>query len=344
MTSTPVFAVIGAGMAGMSCATELQAAGLGVCVFDKSRGVGGRMSTRREGTGQWDHGAQYFTASTPEFTQQIESWLAAGVLAQWQPQLAIIPPRPAASPSHPRRYVGVPAMTAPARHLATRLPLECLRTVDAIRRDGQGWQIHSTERGWHEERYAGVALAMPAQQAAALLRPAAPELAALASAVVMTPCWAAMLQYENALPLPFDAAFVNQGPLRWVARNASKPGRAANHCWVLHASPEWSAAHEEDSPDEVLRALLQAFAELGAPAPIVGRVHRWRYANLPAIETAPAPGMLWQADLGLGMCGDWLHGGKVEGAWLSGRALGRAIAASPRARHAAAAASASSGL
>ncbi|TAL55952.1 FAD-dependent oxidoreductase [Pandoraea sp.] len=341
MPSTPVFAVIGAGMAGMSCATELQAAGVGVCVFDKSRGVGGRMSARREGTGQWDHGAQYFTASTPEFTQQVERWLAAGVLAQWQPQLAIIPARTDASSPHPRRYVGVPAMNAPARHLATRLPIECLRTVDAIRRDAQVWQIHSAERGWHEQGFAGVVLAMPAPQAADLLRPAAPELAAKAGAVVMTPCWAAMLQYENALSLPFDAAFVNQGPLRWVARNASKPGRNANHCWVLHASAEWSTAHEDDSPDTVLRALLQAFSELGAPPPIVARIHRWRYANLPTAETAVAPGMQWHADLGLGMCGDWLHGGKVEGAWLSGRALGRAIAASPRATHHAATASGS---
>ena len=59
------FAIIGAGMAGIACADALQAAGHAVAVFDKGRGPGGRMSTRRMetplGTVAFDHGAQYFT-------------------------------------------------------------------------------------------------------------------------------------------------------------------------------------------------------------------------------------------------------------------------------------------
>ena len=48
MNSLPHMAVIGGGIAGLSCATVLQQAGLKVSVFDKSRGAAGRMSTRRE--------------------------------------------------------------------------------------------------------------------------------------------------------------------------------------------------------------------------------------------------------------------------------------------------------
>ena len=55
-------AIIGAGLAGLSCAQALLLAGHTVHVFDKSRGPSGRMSTRRaEGAaGPWqcDHGAQ----------------------------------------------------------------------------------------------------------------------------------------------------------------------------------------------------------------------------------------------------------------------------------------------
>ena len=54
-------AVIGAGLAGLSCATALQAAGVVVRVYEKSRGPAGRMSTRRGDGWQCDHGAQYFT-------------------------------------------------------------------------------------------------------------------------------------------------------------------------------------------------------------------------------------------------------------------------------------------
>ena len=46
--SSPVsVAVVGAGLAGVACARGLQAAGVEVTVFDKSRGVGGRLATRR---------------------------------------------------------------------------------------------------------------------------------------------------------------------------------------------------------------------------------------------------------------------------------------------------------
>ena len=60
-------AVVGAGIAGLSCATELQQAGATVRIFEKSGGAAGRMSTRRGEDWQCDHGAQYFTARDPGF-------------------------------------------------------------------------------------------------------------------------------------------------------------------------------------------------------------------------------------------------------------------------------------
>ena len=64
-------AIIGAGLAGLSCAQALVQAGYQVHVFDKSRGPSGRMSTRRaeDHAGPWqcDRGAQYFTARDATF-------------------------------------------------------------------------------------------------------------------------------------------------------------------------------------------------------------------------------------------------------------------------------------
>jgi renalase len=319
MNPTPHLALVGAGIAGLSCATALQGAGLKVSLFDKSRGLGGRMSTCRGDDWQCDHGAQYFTARHPAFRAEVTRWQQAGVAGVWDPRLWMFDGDSAQGrESTVERFVGMPAMTAPARYLASTLAVHAPTNIEQLRQQAHGWQIYSAQQGWLETRFAAVLLAVPAPQAVALLPQAAPELAELAGGAVMRGCWALMLRFASPVDLPFDAAFVNHGPLRWIARNSSKPGRGGQETWLLHACADWSEAHLEDDSESVAAALLSAFGQLGGPAPQDWTVHRWRYADTePALHASCA----WRPDIGLGLCGDWLNGGKVEGAWLSGRAL-----------------------
>lgn len=325
MSDAAKIAIIGAGIAGLSCANSLQGAGFVVTIFDKSRGPSGRMSTRRGDGWQCDHGAQYFTARHADFRAEVARWQAAGVAAPWQPRLSVIGGLAEHQPDAGlERFVGTPRMTAPARLLADGLDLRLAATVSGLTRNAEGWRLDTGEAGQLPECYAAVLLAVPAPQAAPLLQPVAADLASLAAGTLMRGSWALMLRYDNPLALPFDAAFVNRGPLRWLARDSSKPGRLGAETWLLHATAEWSEAHLEAPPEAVAEALLAAFAEIGGPAPAAWSAHRWRYADTAsALDRECA----WDARLGLGLCGDWLNGGKVEGAWLSGRALGRRVAA-----------------
>lgn len=319
MNRVPHLALIGAGIAGLSCATALQQAGLKVSLFDKGRGPGGRMSTRRGDDWQCDHGAQYFTARHAEFRAEVARWQQAGVADLWEPRLwRFDGDSREHRESTVERFVGTPAMTAPARYLASTLSVQAPANIQQIRRQAHGWQVCSAEHGWLETSFSVVLLALPAPQVAPLFKQLAPELFALAESAVMRGSWALMLRFTAPLDLAFDAAFVNQGPLRWIARNSSKPGRNGKETWLLHASPEWSEAHLEDDPERVAGALLYAFGQLGGPAPQDWTAHRWRYADT---EPPLDEGCAWRPDIGLGLCGDWLNGGKVEGAWLSGRAL-----------------------
>jgi predicted NAD/FAD-dependent oxidoreductase len=119
MNPTPHLAVIGAGLAGLSCAAALQQAGLKVTVCEKSRGAAGRMSARRGEDWQCDHGAQYFTARPPDFRAEVVRWVRAGVAGALAPRLQVLGDSLARVPdSTLQRFVGVPAMTTPARHLA----------------------------------------------------------------------------------------------------------------------------------------------------------------------------------------------------------------------------------
>ena len=331
LTTPLTMAVIGAGLAGLSCAQVLLQAGHSVHVFDKARGPSGRMSTRRgedeHGAWQCDHGAQYFTARDPAFRTEVARWQHAGAAALWDARLASFDGSTWTTPHTAlERFVGTPRMTSPAawlvKNLGEHARTQWQTTVQKLERHADGWAITSAEHGALSQRYDAVLLAVPAPQVVPLLSPVWPAGAAGAACARMRGSWAVMLRYASPVTMPWDGAFINAGPLRWVARDSSKPGRKGAETWLLHASPEWSDAHLEDSAESVAAALLAAFAALGGPAPSAATAHRWRYADT---EPALTQGSGWSASLRLGLCGDWLNGGKVEGAWLSGRALAAQI-------------------
>ncbi len=316
-------AIVGAGVAGLSCAKELQKAGIAVTLFDKSRGPGGRMSTRRGEGWQCDHGAQFFTARHPAFRAEVMRWQAAGVAAVWQPQFTFFGGLNGHIPDAGiERFVGTPRMTSPARLLADSLDLNLQATVTELVREGDFWQLDTKESGRLKSQFDAVLLAVPAPQAVPLLEPVAKKLASFSEQALMRASWVLMAHYNHPPNLLFEAAFVNQGPLRWIARNNSKPGREGAEIWGLHATAEWSEAHIEETPEVVAEELFSAFAKLGAPLPATWTAHRWRYADsVPAMVHE----CIWDDALRLGLCGDWLNGGKVEGAWLGGHALGQQV-------------------
>jgi predicted NAD/FAD-dependent oxidoreductase len=282
------------------------------------------MSTRRTKHGGIDHGAQYFTARDPRFLAEVNSWIAAGVTQEWAGQLAAIGLDGLVMiRGDNRRYVGTPRMSAVTRHLsAVCQPIVNFRAT-IIERRGNEWWLQG-HRGKQLGPFTVAAAAVPAPQAVPLLAEA-PALAAQAQTARMAGCWAVLLAFPERLKLPFAGAFVNTGRLSWIARNSSKPGRSDSETWILHASPDWSEAHIEESPEQVVTSLLVAFAEATRtqlPEPLMAIAHRWRHA-LPV--TLLEQDCLFDRKLAIGACGDWCNGPRVEGAFLSGVALAERI-------------------
>jgi predicted NAD/FAD-dependent oxidoreductase len=296
-------------------------------VFEKSRGVGGRASTRRSGGWRFDHGAQYFTARNPRFADRVKSWQRRGAVAAWRGRIVEVRADGALVPKEgTSRYVGVPGMSQLARDLASGVKVVANTRVDGIRRrGGSQWQLNSgaSVLGGFD----AVVSSAPAPQAAELLREAAPALAKECDAVEALPTWAVMAAFSAPLPLGFDAAFVENSPLAWVARNSSKPMREeSRESWVLHADATWSSAHLEVLKDDVARWLLEAFSDLvGRPGlrPVELEAHRWRYARS---REPRCDGCLSDSDAPLVVCGDWLSGDRIEGAFLSGLAAAEKLA------------------
>jgi len=307
---TDSIAIIGAGMAGLACATALVAGGRRVTLFDKGRCPSGRMAARTvdaDGTAfAFDYGAQYMTARDPAFVAMLEAWAAAGLAARW----------PAAGAD---AWVGTPQMDAPLAAMAASLDVRWSTHVTAIARQADGWTL--THGDAATGPFATLVVAIPAEQVAPLLDGVDPALAALARATPSAPCWSVMLGFDRALPAPdrlTGDAILDSG-----FRNSAKPGRTGGESWTLHAAADWSASHIEAARDTVIAALRDALAaRVGElPDPVHAAAHRWRYAR----SGAAGVGCYRNHAAALLACGDWLLAPRVESAWVSGRAAARAI-------------------
>ncbi|RFF28663.1 MULTISPECIES: NAD(P)/FAD-dependent oxidoreductase [unclassified Wenzhouxiangella] len=316
--------VIGAGWSGLTAAARLASSGRSVAVVEKSRGPGGRSATRREEGFIFDHGAQYLTARSDAFSRQVEAWTGAGLLAPWTPSLTVFGKRPDhAGESPARRWVGVGGMNAVLHRLAGGLDCRWGWRAESIEFDRQSWRVRSTD-GQLLEACSLLVTAPPAQSSALL----GPEHAfsGQLDTVEMLPCWSVMVGFAEPPATAFDAAFVNEGPLSWVARNDSKPGSQSTSAWIGHASAAWSRDNLEAEPEEVADALFAAMTELDSAFNRPSRLclaHRWRYA----MARAPLDGPIL-ADDGrkLVVAGDWCAGERIEGAWISGVAAAQRLA------------------
>lgn len=325
------FAIIGAGISGLACANALAANGHQVSLFDKGRGPGGRMSTRRVDTpmGQafFDHGAQFFTERDPDFQKAISALEAQGAVGLWRGKFVRFDEagEPDALGDEPR-YVGTPGMNGIVRGLAAGLNPAWGKRVSALSGQKGTWHL-KLETGETFGPFDKVVCAVPAEQVSDLLAAHTPAIREQAKAIRSLPCWAGLFAFETPLAIDWDMARFDAHPvLDVISSSVSKPGRTGPATYIVHARPDWSIAHLEESADAVASALLEALAEICGPlpTPLFQSAHRWRYAR---VETSHGPGYLYDEDQGIGACGDWLSGPRVESAWLSGHHLGQALSA-----------------
>ena len=304
-------AVIGAGLAGLSCAQNLNTAGLDVTVFDKSRGLGGRLATRRADGLAFDHGAQYLTAQSAPFKRFVNA--NEDTLASWTPHV-----------DGERRdsdwLVGTPGMSSVGKALAEGIAVSKACRIIGLQRPGTNWHLTS-EAGETFGPFARLAIAIPAPQAFELLLTASIEMPEL-NDVIMAPCWTLMLAFERSSGLDFDALRPSTGPIGWIARNDSKPGRDSTvEQWVVQAGPDWSRHHLENNAVEIEKDLLgafQALAPVDLPPPVFSAAHRWRFA---LVEKPLGRPCLFEQDSGFGLAGDWCIAPRGEAAFESGVAL-----------------------
>ncbi|MBS0506041.1 MAG: amine oxidase, partial [Proteobacteria bacterium] len=241
-------------------------------------------------------------------------------------------------------WAAAPTMEAPVHAWAEPLTREGrLHTHTAITRLERDpthptlWQLHCETLGGDTHLHGGfdaVVLAQPAPLTAALLHDsgvATPWGQAL-DGVDIAPCWTLMLAFAHAvrpglttLGPQWNAARSTHHRIAWLARESSKPGRKQIERWTVQASPDWSLEHLNDDPARVQAKLVKAFAEVTGirATPTHAEMRRWRYAQT---QKPLGQSFLWDAATGLGACGDWCLGHRLEDAFVSGLELALAAA------------------
>ncbi len=320
---SPPVVVVGAGISGVACARALREGGVPVRVLDRGRAVGGRMASPHLHDRPVDLGASYLTAEDPRFSAVVDAWAERGLAHPWTDTFTVLRPgRPAERTSGPVRWGSPGGLRSLVQDLATGLPVE-RRRVAAVEHHRTGPRAGLTVDG---EPARAVVLAMPDAQAARLAGTGLDEARAALDRTFEPALALAAGWTTREWPEDLDGAFVNDHPvLAWLADDGRRRGDGAP-VLVAHSTGELAGRHLADPPTAApvmlgaVRDLLALHRAGGEPE--WHHLHRWSLAR--PLGERRDPYLL--TDQLVGCCGDgWGRTPKVEGAWLSGAALGEAL-------------------
>lgn len=314
-------AVIGAGLSGLVFADLLKDL-VEITIFEKSRGVGGRISTRRSGSYEFDHGAQYFTVRTKEFQNFIEPLMHYKIIDRWNARYVKFDGNKIIErkdwKDHEPRYVGITGMNKIAKYLSAGIDVKLNTRITSIEHSIK-WHL-TDETGNTYGDFDWIISTAPSPQSCDIL-PKDFKYYQEIKSLKMSPCIALMLGFSSHLNLDFDAAHVTNSDLSWIAINNAKPGRSSNFTLMAHSSEDYAEKYIDDDKGFVMDHLISEASK------IIGydisradykNIHAWRYANnYNNYQINQKHDVFLDANTKLAVCGDWCVGGRVEGAFES---------------------------
>ena len=352
--------VVGGGMAGVTAARRLAAAGVSVTLYEREEELGGRLGAvpvSLPGSGRTivaGAGCSYIKADDDAFQHQLDEWVAAGCLAPWDGAPHTIEAGtskfvPLPMKDGERWYCGAPHMGSPLELTGSERALIRVRHTSVTRAawsaEERAWTLDTDDEG-AAEQHPELVLAVPVSDAELLLRDAPGQAileralpAAERAADFLKTRWAAALAFEGSLELPFRFGFVPSGSFltvliddssrRAAAAAAPSDDEAGEEVWVLQTETAWAqeqlimVQRDEASLQDVLSAMHDELARaLGRDElpPLAGAAIVPWVYGDKGFEGVMDGGCAWLSDERLALAGDYAFNGRVQGAWRSGRA------------------------
>ena len=278
--------VIGAGVAGLTCAQQLHRAGHRVALIDKSRGLGGRLATRRLPSDtstsnsvptHGDHGVCYLKPKHPSFQKLLAQLTQTGTLHVWTETIHTLSSTGNIQPalSSAPCYASTSGITAVAKALAEGLTIHRSQRAIALEQvtsppeatpsrfasNCPHWQITTDQELVLAAQR--LILAIPTPQAIALLETLPtfetfdPDCLAQLRSVTFSRCITAIATYSpthqaRAAQLPWQGITCpHHDSLGWIGLDSSKQLMPQQPVVIVQSNDNFAQAHFEasDRPD-----------------------------------------------------------------------------------------------
>lgn len=326
MSNKSKIAIIGGGLSGLVTAQNLNN-DFDVTLFEKARGVGGRMSTRRADPYQFDHGAQYFTARSKRFKEFLRPHIETGLVQEWKAKILTLEKGAKAYKREwfEPHYVCAPRMNSLCKHLQKGIKFFFSAEISSLEKQDDQWRLVDKD-GVDHGIFDFIIITAPAEQTANLVPDDFEHLEKIQN-TQMTGCYSVMLGFETLPKLNWDIAMPKNSIIGWMAVNSLKPDRETAPSIIIQSTNEWADENMEEDMQAMGGVIINEFCELsGVSLDLIVHkaTHRWKYAN--TIEAEKSEYSFYYDDnLKIGACGDWCIQGRVESAFLSADKLSKEI-------------------
>ena len=308
--------IIGAGLTGLILGKSLSqmssSSGLStVEVFDKSRGVGGRMATRRaDGGVKFDHGAQFYSKqdSLAPFHQD---WEKALLTQFWFNR-------------RDKDYFSAPAgITSLAKNLAQGLAIHFEKTLNSI----EQVQFKNLSPVWRLKWESGevvdcdrLILTAPLPQCLAILKRSGIEYDEALEKILYSKAVVALIELEQPSPkLSGDLGYLEfaEGPIFSIADQMRK-GLSPTPAMTITLKPAISDALFDEPEAKIVDAVKLELAKLDSAAVLKSvLVKKWRYSHPEDIHAS----LFSEIAPSFYLAGDAFGGASLAGAARSANAL-----------------------
>ena len=322
-------AIIGAGLTGSLVAHQLSHAKLSITVFEKSRGLGGRASTKRLPWGQFDLGVPLIPATDTTFIDFMQQMASQRQAHQWPgPEQQTFRSSLSNDNNAAQFFVFDQKMNSMCHHWLQASDVQTSSMVTEVRyQQGRGWQL-CLEQQWQQAFYDVLICTAPWPQTKTLLRHIDEEAFSLEQ--IWASCWSIGIKLQSSIKPKMKVIHLANNALQTLVFDSEKPNRPVlqnnEQIWVAQLNHSLSATLGKEGKVQAINlacASLCQYFNLSTDVIQHAEGHFWRYARSEK-EQKPL-GIIYNQQKNLIAGGDWSCGASVQSAFKAAQAISQKV-------------------